>query len=100
MVFAMSTKYEFITDMSKKTGMTRADCETALNTVIDQVEVSLKKGNKVTFAGFGTFQVTKRKKRKGVDPRTGAKIDIPAAKVVKFKPSKTLKDKVNKRSKK
>ena len=93
----MPTKYEFITEMSKQTGMTRADCEAALGAVLGQVEVQLKKGKKVTFAGFGTFQISKRKKRKGVDPRTGAKIDIPAAKVVKFKPSKTLKDKVNKR---
>ena len=93
----MGTKYEFITEMSKKTGMTRAECELALKQVLEQVEMDLKKGKKVTFAGFGTFQITKRKKRKGVDPRTGAKIDIPAAKVVKFKPSKTLKDKVNKR---
>ena len=93
----MPTKYEFITEMSKKTGMTRAECEAALGSVLDQVESNLKKGKKVTFAGFGTFQISKRKKRKGVDPRTGAKIDIPAAKVVKFKPSKTLKDKVNKR---
>ena len=93
----MPTKYEFITEMSKQTGMTRADCESALGAVLEQVESQLKKGKKVTFAGFGTFQISKRKKRKGVDPRTGAKIDIPAAKVVKFKPSKTLKDKVNKR---
>ena len=93
----MATKYEFISEISKRTGMTRAECESALKAILGQVEGNLKKGKKVTFAGFGTFQISKRKQRIGVDPRTGVKIDIPAAKVVKFKPSKTLKDKVNKR---
>jgi len=54
----------------------------------------LKKGQKVTLVGFGTFSVVKRKARKGRNPRTGAVITIPAAKTPKFTSGKALKDAV------
>jgi DNA-binding protein HU-beta len=54
----------------------------------------LKKGKKVSFVGFGTFSVTKRKARMGRNPQTGAPLRIAAAKVPKFKAGKTLKDAV------
>jgi DNA-binding protein HU-beta len=56
--------------------------------------MALKKGQKVTLVGFGTFSITKRKSRKGRNPRTGEVITIPAAKIPKFSAGKSLKDAV------
>ncbi len=67
------------------------DC---VNTMIDTITNSLSKGNKVTITGFGTFSVSKRSARQGVNPRTGEKIKIAATKVPKFKAGKALKDAV------
>lgn len=66
----------------------------ALNALLDSVTKALTKGEKVTLTGFGTFSVSKRSARTGVNPRTGAKIKIPARKVPKFKAGKSLKEAV------
>jgi nucleoid DNA-binding protein len=68
----------------------------ALHSFIGNVTKNLKKGNKVSFVGFGTFSVSKRKARVGRNPQTGAKIDIPATKVPHFKAGKSLKEAVKK----
>jgi len=62
-----------------------------LNAFIDVVKKALKKGDKVTIAGFGTFSVSHRKARTGVNPQTGAALKIPAMKVPKFKPGSNFK---------
>ncbi len=67
------------------------DC---VNSVIDSITNALSKGQKVTITGFGTFSVSKRAARQGVNPRTGEKIKIAATKVPKFKAGKTLKEAV------
>ncbi|MDH4099247.1 MAG: HU family DNA-binding protein, partial [Nitrospirota bacterium] len=64
----------------------------ALDSTIKGITKSLKKGDKVTLVGFGTFAVAKRKARKGRNPRTGKEITIAAAKVPKFRSGKGLKD--------
>jgi len=66
----------------------------AVNTVIDTITKALIKGEKITLTGFGTFSVSKRAARMGVNPRTGAKIRISARTVPKFKAGKSLKDAV------
>jgi DNA-binding protein HU-beta len=66
----------------------------ALAALMDGVKASLKKGNKVSLVGFGTFSITKRKARKGRNPKTGEAIKIAAAKVPKFTAGKGLKDAV------
>ena len=68
-----------------------ADC---VNTTLDTITKALTGGQKVTLTGFGTFDVSKRAARMGVNPRTGAKIRISARKVPKFKAGKALKDAV------
>jgi DNA-binding protein HU-beta len=88
------TKAELIDKIASMTGFTKADAGKALDATIDAVKFSLKKGQKVTLVGFGTFAVTKRKARKGRNPRTGDEIKIPATKVPKFTAGKTLKDAV------
>ncbi len=88
-------KTEMIERLAQKTGMTKADSQKALEGVLEVVSEELKSGNSVALTGFGTFTVTERKPRTGRNPRTGAEINIPAARVPKFKPGKNLKEAVS-----
>ena len=88
-------KKEMIERLAQKTGMTKADSQKALEGVLDVVFQELRSGNSVSLTGFGTFTVAERKPRTGRNPQTGAEINIPAAKVPKFKPGKKLKDAVS-----
>lgn len=85
------TKAELVGKIAKDTNLSKASAEKALNTIIDAIAKTLKKGNKVTLVGFGTFSVAKRKARTGRNPRTGATIKISAHKTPKFKAGKALK---------
>ena len=85
------TREEIIQKMAKDAKLSKAQANRALKSMIDGITGSLKKGNKVSFVGFGTFTVTKRKARTGRNPKTGEAIKIAAAKVPKFKPGKQLK---------
>jgi len=86
------TKAELVERISKHTKLSRASAEKALNTLLDAIAKTLRKGNKVTLVGFGTFSVSKRKDRIGRNPRTGGTIKIPAHKAPKFTAGKALKD--------
>lgn len=86
------TKADLVVKIAEKAQMTKADADKALTAFIDAVEAVLVKEGKLTLTGFGSFSVETREGRKGRNPRTGAEIDIPASKVVKFKPGKLLKD--------
>ncbi|MBW2092307.1 MAG: HU family DNA-binding protein [Deltaproteobacteria bacterium] len=86
------TKADLVAKIAADTKMTKADSERALNAFLGNVIKTLKKEGKLTLTGFGTFEVTKRKRRKGRNPQTGEAINIKARKVVKFKPGKGLKD--------
>jgi DNA-binding protein HU-beta len=86
------TKAELIDKIASGTGLSKADASRALDTTLNSVKAAMKKGQKVTLVGFGTFSVSKRKSRKGRNPRTGDVITIPAAKVPKFTAGKSLKD--------
>jgi DNA-binding protein HU-beta len=88
------TKAELIDKIASGTGLSKADASRALDSTLNSVKMALKKGQKVTLVGFGTFSITKRKSRKGRNPRTGEVITIPAAKVPKFSAGKSLKDAV------
>lgn len=88
------TKAELIDTIASNVRISNADAGKALDAVIDSIKRSLKKGDKVTLVGFGTFSVSKRKARKGRNPRTGEEIKIPASKVPKFKAGKALKEAV------
>jgi DNA-binding protein HU-beta len=89
------TKAELISAVAEKAGLKKVEAEKAVAAFIDTVTGALKKGDKLSLVGFGTFATAKRAARKGQNPQTGKKIDIPAATVPKFKPGKTLKDAVN-----
>ena len=88
-------KAELVGHISEKAGITKANATKALDTVIGQISLALRAGDKVTLVGFGTFSVATRGPRTGRNPRDGAKIKIAAKKVAKFKPGKKLADEVN-----
>jgi DNA-binding protein HU-beta len=90
------TKSELIEKISSGAGLTKADALRALDATLDAIKGALKKGQQVTLVGFGTFKVTKRKARKGRNPKTGQVINIPAGKTPKFSAGKGLKDAVKK----
>ncbi|MBN2385116.1 HU family DNA-binding protein [bacterium] len=75
-------------------GVTKKQADAALKAMLTGITKALKKGDKVTFVGFGSFSVVQRKARDGRNPRTGKKIRIPATKVPKFSAGKALKDSV------
>lgn len=76
--------------------MTKKDAEKALNAVVESIEESLARGEKVSLVGFGTFEVRSRAARKGRNPQTGEEITIEAARVPAFKAGKSLKDSLEK----
>ena len=89
------TKAELIDQMASDAGISKVAAGSALDSFIDGVTKALKKKDgKVTLVGFGTFQKTRRKARKGRNPQTGEAIKIKAKNVVKFKPGKKLSDAV------
>jgi DNA-binding protein HU-beta len=85
------TKADLVAQMASSAGITKAAAEKALNGFLKGVSGALKKGDKVTLVGFGTFSVAKRAAREGRNPQTGKKIKIKATKVVKFKAGSKLK---------
>ncbi len=85
------TKAELVAAMAKASGESKVSAERALNAFLDGVFDSLKRGRRVTIGGFGTFMVSRRAARNGRNPRTGKVIRIPAARVPRFKPSRSLK---------
>jgi len=88
------TKEELVNKIAREAKVTKVQANKAISAFFNGVTSSLKKGKKVSFVGFGTFSVTKRKARMGRNPQTGAPLRIAAAKVPKFKAGKTLKDAV------
>jgi len=83
-------KTEFINAVSEKAGLSKADAKKAIEAFVDTVSNELKAGGKVALLGFGSFCVTEKSARKGVNPKTKQPIDIPARKSVKFKAGSEL----------
>ncbi len=88
-------KVELVEAMAEKTGMSKKDAEAALKAFTGIVQNELKKGEKVSLVGFGTFEVAKRAARKGRNPQTGEEMKISASKSPKFKAGKAFKDALN-----
>lgn len=84
-------KAELIARVATDTRLTKADATRALDSLLDNVSRALKKGDKVTLVGFGTFGVSRRKARGGRNPQTGTPIKIAARRVPKFTAGKELK---------
>lgn len=87
-------KQELIAKIAKDTGSSKSSAAAAVDSLIEAVMTSLKKGDSITFVGFGTFKTTQRKARTARNPQTGATIKIPKRRVVRFSAGKALKDAV------
>lgn len=88
-------KAELIDRIAAGTGLTKAQSGAALNSFIEASKDALKAGDKLTLIGFGTISVSEKSARIGRNPKTGAELNIPAKKVVKFKAGKELAEIVN-----
>ena len=87
-------KADLINQIAKENKVPKTTAASMIDSLLSNVSKALKKGERVTFVGFGTFSVAKRKARTGRNPQTGAPIKIAARKVVKFKAGKELEKKV------
>jgi DNA-binding protein HU-beta len=85
------TKAEIVTKVAEKIQISKAAAAKALAVITDSIAQAIRKGDKVTLIGFGTFSVANRKARKGRNPRTGKEIKIAAKKVPKFSAGAALK---------
>ena len=90
-------KEELVQEISKKTKVTQKDAAEVLGALIDTIETSVSKGQKVTLVGFGTFESRKRAARIGRNPQTGKELKIPATTVPAFSAGKKFKEAVNKK---
>ena len=88
-------KAELIEHIAKEAELSKATATRALDATLEAVRITLKKGGAVSLVGFGTFAVGKRAARTGRNPRTGAQINIKAARIPRFRPGKGLKDALN-----
>jgi len=88
-------KSDLIDGMAEDAGITKAAAKKALESFLGNVEGSLKKGNRVSLVGFGSWSVSRRAAREGRNPQTGKTIQIAAKNVVKFKAGSDLSDSVN-----
>lgn len=88
------TKTDLIAQVAETAGLTKVDAGKALDTLVEVITKALAKGEKVTWTGFGTYEVRKRAARMGRNPQTNAPMHIPASKTPAFKAGKTLKDAV------
>ncbi len=97
--FAMAhltvTKVDLIEEVLTLGGLTRRDAEVLVEAVFDAVTGAIQRGDKMEVRGFGSFRIRERKPRTGRNPKTGAKVEIPAKRVPYFKPSKELRDRMN-----
>ncbi|WP_334176872.1 HU family DNA-binding protein [Pseudoxanthobacter sp.] len=89
------SKNELTAAVAEKAGLTKADATKAVDAAFDAIVEALVNGDEVRIVGFGSFAVSQRAASTGRDPRTGAAIQIPAARIPKFKAGKPLKDAVN-----
>lgn len=90
------SKQQLVEMIAEKASLTKADAARALDATMESVIEALKKGEKVSLVGFGTFATSKREAREGRNPRTGETVKIAARTAVTFKAGSKLKDAVNK----
>src|SRR6476660_9888338 len=89
------TKAELVEEVSRVSDLTKKHSEVIVDTVFESIIDALHRGDKIELRGFGSFRLRKREPRKGRNPKTGDKVDVPPKKVPYFKPGKELKDLIN-----
>jgi len=85
------TKQEFVDRVAAQSGLSKSDAGKAVDAVLSSITDELRRGGQVNFTGFGKFSAQRRAARMGVNPRTGEKVQIPAATVPKFSAGSSLK---------
>jgi DNA-binding protein HU-beta len=88
-------KAELIDAISNDAQITKGEAKKALESFVNNVTETLKKGGRISLVGFGSFSVSERSAREGINPQTKAKISIAAKKVAKFKAGSELSDAIN-----
>mmetsp|Transcript_9390 Transcript_9390/g.14053 ORF Transcript_9390/g.14053 Transcript_9390/m.14053 type:complete len:173 (+) Transcript_9390:80-598(+) len=88
-------KPEFVGSIAEKTGMSKQDSEAALAAVLETISENVAAGKRISMLGFGTFKLTRRKARKGRNPKTGEEIDIKASNSPSFSAGKAFKERCN-----
>ena len=89
------TKADLVEEVKRATDLPRNEAEAAVETIFDSIIAALQSDDKIEIRGFGSFRTRERRGRTGRNPKTGAKVEVPAKKIPFFKPSKELKDYVN-----
>ncbi len=92
------TKAELVEEVSKVSDLTKKHSEVIVDTVFQSIIDALHRGEKIELRGFGSFRLRQRESRKGRNPKTGDKVDVPPKRVPYFKPGKELKDLINRES--
>ena len=88
------TKQDFVDAVADQAGMSKRDAGAAVDAVLETITATLRKGDSVTFTGFGKFSTSARAARMGVNPRTGERVQIQATTVPKFSAGSALKSAV------
>lgn len=88
-------KTDLVNAIAEKANLTKVDAKNALDACLEAIAGALENNDKVALIGFGTFSVTEKGARTGINPRTKETINIPARKVVKFKPGAEISAKIN-----
>lgn len=91
------TKADLVDKVTSLGDLTRRDGEVIVDTMFEAVIEALKSGDKIEVRGFGSFRTRQRKARTGRNPKTGSRVEVPAKRVPFFKPSKELRDQVNRK---
>ena len=89
------TKAELVEEVAGMTQLTKKHAEIIVNTVFGSIVDSLRDGSKIELRGFGSFRVRSRGARIGRNPKTGAKVEVPAKRIPYFKPGKELRELLN-----
>ena len=89
------TKAELVEEVSRVSDLTKKHSEVIVDTVFQSIVDALHRGEKIELRGFGSFRLRRRESRKGRNPKTGDKVDVPPKQVPYFKPGKELKDLIN-----
>jgi integration host factor subunit beta len=89
------TKAELVEEVSRVSDLTKKHSELIVETVFRSIITALQRGEKIELRGFGSFRLRQREPRKGRNPKTGDKVDVPPKKVPYFKPGKELKELIN-----
>jgi len=85
-------KLDIVNEVSKIADITKVKAELAVDAVFDAMRVSMQRGERIELRGFGVFQVKRRKRGIGRNPKTGVEVSIPPGNTIRFKPGKDLRD--------